>query len=198
MALGTRRSWAWMALGLMVFNGCYGPFNLTRRLYQWNGQVGTKWEREFMFILLAWAPVYGLAVLGDAVVFNSMEFWTGDNPVDPPSGKRGALPNTKRVARGQAEAILTYVPTDGAEQLLVQQFQAGAPSGSLRLERRDGMTAGIDAEGRTLFTARTLPDGQVVVHDGHGRLLALYGSEQADHLMRVTRASSTHSDAGAP
>ncbi len=62
-------------LAMVLFvSGCYGPFNLTRRLYQWNGQVGAKWEREFVFILLAWAPVYSLAVFGDAVVFNSIEF----------------------------------------------------------------------------------------------------------------------------
>lgn len=198
MTLGARRSWAWMALLLVVLSGCYGPFNLTRRLYQWNGQVNGKWEREFMFILLAWAPVYGLAVLGDAIVFNSMEFWTGNNPVDPPTGKRGAVPQTKRVVRGEAEAILTYLPTDEGGRLLVQQFHAGAPTGSLRLERRDGMAVGVDAEGRTLFSAQTLPDGQVMIRDGNGRLVTLYGSEQADRLVRVTRASSAPSDAGAP
>jgi hypothetical protein len=199
MTLGARKSWAWMALLLVVLNGCYGPFNLTRRLYQWNGQVGTKWEREFLFILLAWAPVYSLTMLADGIVFNSMEFWTGNNPVDPPSsGKRGALPQTKRVARGEAEAILTYLPTDNGGQLLVQEFQAGAPAGSLRLERRDGMAVGVDAEGRVLFSAQTLPDGQVAIHDGNGRLVTLYGSAQADRLMRVTHASSATSDAGAP
>jgi len=188
-----------MALLLVVLSGCYGPFNLTRRLYQWNGQVNGKWEREFVFILLAWAPVYSLAVLGDAIVFNSMEFWTGNNPVDPPSGgKRGAVPQTKRVVRGEAKAVLTYLSTDEGGQLLVQQFQGGAPAGSLRLERRNGMAVGVDAEGRTLFSAQTLPDGQVMIHDGNDRLLALYGSEQADRLVRVTRASSAPSDKGAP
>lgn len=77
----------WVLAAVLLVSGCYGPFNLTRRLYQWNGQVGTKWEREFMFMLLAWAPVYGLTLVGDAVVFNSMEFWTGKNPVEPPSKK---------------------------------------------------------------------------------------------------------------
>ena len=193
MVWRTRVGMGWMALVLMVSSGCYGPFNLTRRLYQWNGQIGaTKWEREFMFILLAWAPVYGLAVAGDAIVFNSMEFWTGNNPVDPPSDKRrGALPKTKRVVRGKEEAILTYVPKGDGAELLVQRFLEGHPAGSLRIERKDGRTIGTDAEGRVVLSAQTLADGHVAIHDGNGRLLSLYGSDQADRLMRVTTELSS-------
>ena len=94
-----------VALALLT-SGCYGPFNLTRRLHAWNGTISDKWGREFMFVILAWVPVYGLVALGDAVVFNSIEFWTGDNPVDPP-GKHAALPQTRRIARGHDEALLT-------------------------------------------------------------------------------------------
>src|SRR3989338_7507432 len=111
-----------LALALFV-SGCYGPFNLTRRLYRWNGQVGTtKWEREFIFVLLAWLPIYGLTVLGDAVVFNSMEFWTGNNPVDPPgaSKKKSGLPRTKHIARGDTEALLTYTPSAAGTQLSIE------------------------------------------------------------------------------
>ena len=153
----------------MVTSGCFGPFNLTRRLYRWNEQVNGKWEREFMFILLAWVPVYGLAVLGDGVVFNSMEFWTGKNPVDPP-GKQGALPRMKRIVRGGEEALLTYTPTaSAAPALLVEQFRGGRPAGSLRVERREGVTVGSDGDGRTLFIARTRPDGGVDVQDADGK-----------------------------
>ena len=158
-----------LALG-MALSGCYGPFNLTRRLYQWNGQVGQKWEREFVFILLAWAPVYGLAVLGDGIVFNSMEFWTGSNPVDPPTAKgRSALPQTRHIARGNAEALLTYANTPTGPQLMVQQFQNHQPLGTFRVEQRDGMTVGVDAEGRIVFAAQSQPDGTVLVRDSQGK-----------------------------
>jgi hypothetical protein len=30
-------------------------------------------------------PVYELALLCDGVVFNSIEFWGGKNPIDPPA-----------------------------------------------------------------------------------------------------------------
>ena len=81
-----RRFGIGMAAMALAASGCYGPFNLTRRLYNWNGQVSPgRWEKEFVFIVLAYIPVYGLAIAGDAIVFNSMEFWTGNNPVEPPS-----------------------------------------------------------------------------------------------------------------
>ena len=176
-----------LALGLFA-SGCYGPFNLTRRLYQWNGQVGTtKWEREFIFILLAGAPVYGLTVVGDAVVFNSMEFWTGKNPVEPPSMKRSALPQTKRIARGSNEALLTYTPTAEGAQLLIEQFHRGQPAGSLRIQRRDGMTVGLDAEGKVLLTAHSSLDGGIVIRDRDGQQLASYCSEQVERFLRSTQ-----------
>ena len=171
----------------LVASGCYGPFNLTRRLYQWNGQVGTtKWEREFVFILLAWVPVYGLTVLGDAIVFNSMEFWTGNNPVEPPS-KKSALPHTKRVARGSNEAFLTYASTPAGSELLVQQFQQSQPAGSLRIQQRDGMTVGVDANGQMLFTATSLADGSVIVTDVKTQRVASYSQDQVEHFLSSTQ-----------
>ena len=169
-----------LALALFA-SGCYGPFNLTRRLYNWNGQTGTtKWEREFIFILLAWLPVYGLTVLGDAIVFNSMEFWTGNNPVEPPTMRKGGLPMTKRIARGNDEAILTYTPAADGAALQIQQFRQQHPAGALRIEQRNGMTVGLDADGQVLFTAQTMPDGGVLVHDAGGKQVASYSADQVE------------------
>ena len=61
--------------------GCYGPFNATRNLWHWNGQVEGKWGQEFVFLLLNIIPAYGLFMLGDALIFNSIQFWGGDNPI---------------------------------------------------------------------------------------------------------------------
>lgn len=69
-----------LATSLFV-SGCYGPFNLTRQLHTWNGQLGDKYVNELVFLGLAILPVYAGAVIGDAVLFNSIEFWTGRNPV---------------------------------------------------------------------------------------------------------------------
>ena len=169
----------------LLLNGCYGPFNLTRRLYNWNTQAGTtKWEREFVFLLLVALPVYELSAFGDAIIFNSMEFWTGKNPVDPPAYRKGALPapRTKRLARGDQEVLLTYTSTPAGANLLIEQFRQGQGVGSLRVERRGGRTAGYDDDGRLLFTAISLAEGGIVVHDASGQQVASYSAEQVQQL----------------
>ena len=175
-----------MAVQLLA-TSCYGPFNLTRRLYHWNGQIAGKWEKEFMFLVLAYVPVYGLTVLGDAIVFNSMEFWTGKNPVDAPGRAQNALPQTKRIVRGDSEAVLTYTPNADGGQLVIQQFQRGQATGGLLIRQHDGLTVGTDPAGNVLMTARMFPDGEVLVNDGNGRQMAAYTPEQAERILKSSR-----------
>ena len=175
-----------LALGLFV-SGCYGPFNLTRRLYRWNGQIEGKWEKEFVFLLLAVTNIYSLAGLGDAIAFNSMEFWTGKNPVDAPAmGRKGALPSTKHLARGAQEAFLTYVPSPEGSRLVVQQFRQGEPAGTLQVQRRQGITVASDANGHTLLTARTLSDGGIRIDDSEGKQVASYSADQVERVFQST------------
>ena len=71
---------------LALTPGCYGPFTLTKSLHEWNGEVGEKWVNELVFLGLVIIPVYGIATIGDALIFNSIEFWTGENPLDDAGG----------------------------------------------------------------------------------------------------------------
>ena len=61
--------------------GCYGPFRLTKNLHEWNGTIGDKFINSLVFFAFIVIPVYGVAVLIDGVVLNTIEFWSGDNPV---------------------------------------------------------------------------------------------------------------------
>ena len=63
-------------------SGCFGSFNLTRQLYGWNKDVSKeKFVRELVFLGLNVVPVYGIAAFIDAIVANTVEFWTGENPI---------------------------------------------------------------------------------------------------------------------
>ena len=72
---------------LTVSTACYGPFNLTRNVYHWNsnikgsGEVNEKWMKEIVFFGMIVIPVYMFSALLDAFVFNSIQFWSGDNPI---------------------------------------------------------------------------------------------------------------------
>lgn len=61
--------------------GCYGSFAATRSLHSWNGKVGGKFVNTLVFWALVIIPVYELLGLGDAIIFNVIEFWSGSNPV---------------------------------------------------------------------------------------------------------------------
>jgi hypothetical protein len=77
----TRRAAAAGALALLA-SGCFGEFAATRALYKWNSEVSpNKWLRWLVFLVLAILPVYGLFVLADAIVINTIEFFSGKNPV---------------------------------------------------------------------------------------------------------------------
>lgn len=73
-----------MALALsssIFFSSCVGSFGLFNRVSSWNQSVGTKFVNELVFLALNIIPVYGVAYLADALVINSIEFWTGSNPM---------------------------------------------------------------------------------------------------------------------
>lgn len=79
---------ATLAIFLMVsMFGCYGNFVLTQKLYKWNGTLGNKYINNFAFWILSWAQVYSAAVTIDYVLLNTVEFWTGSNPLAMKNGE---------------------------------------------------------------------------------------------------------------
>lgn len=74
------------ALGLsLLASSCLGPNNAFNSLNHWNKNVTeSKWANEGIFLVLNIIPVYGIAYLGDIVIFNSIEFWGGENPIPAP------------------------------------------------------------------------------------------------------------------
>ena len=67
--------------GSLLFSSCVGSFGLFNRLSSWNQSVGNKFVNELVFLAFNIIPVYGVAYLADALVINSIEFWSGSNPV---------------------------------------------------------------------------------------------------------------------
>lgn len=72
------------ALGLALLStSCLGPNNTFNNLHKWNDELtDNKWINEAAFLGLNIIPVYGLAYFADIIVFNSIEFWGGDSPVE--------------------------------------------------------------------------------------------------------------------
>ncbi len=70
----------------MLGTSCIGPNNAFRGLGSWNTRAtDSKWWNEVIWLGLWIVPAYPLALAGDVVIFNSIEFWGGENPFGEPS-----------------------------------------------------------------------------------------------------------------
>ena len=65
----------------ILCSSCIGSFKLWNGLKEWNQGIGNKFVNELVFIALNIVPVYGVAYFADVVVLNTIEFWSGSNPV---------------------------------------------------------------------------------------------------------------------
>ena len=64
-----------------MLSSCIGNFKLTNKVLSWNQQVSNKFVNALIFIAFCAVPVYEITMLADAIVLNSIEFWSGNNPV---------------------------------------------------------------------------------------------------------------------
>ena len=66
---------------VVLLAGCKGEFRLTKNVNTWVNGFENEWGDELAFLGCVIFPVYSFSMLGDAIIFNSLEFWTGDNPI---------------------------------------------------------------------------------------------------------------------
>lgn len=167
-----KKTLALLVILSMSSTACYGPFNLTRKLHKWNGEVGTsKWTNEAVFLGLAILNVYTVAALADVVVFNSVEFWSGKNPV--------TAKTTRSAARGQAVASITYDPS--VPSLRIVEKLPERPERVLELRPIQEGVVALNGQGRIIMYSRKVED-RVVVTDNEAHVIRVY---DADELARL-------------
>ena len=140
--------------------GCFGKFQLTRKVYDMNKSIDDKYVRSAATWVFVIVPVYGFAALLDLVVFNVIEFWSGENPV-------ASVPVTKVFAQGNGKAVLTLSRDGSATVAVIERYEGERLVSTLRV-RDDGagkVTAVETAAGKEVreVVAATAPDGSVDV-----------------------------------
>ena len=71
-----------LALGA---TSCLGPNHLFNKVQNWNADAtGYDWADELVYLGLNIVPVYGLAFVADQLVLNTIDYWSGENPVADP------------------------------------------------------------------------------------------------------------------
>lgn len=69
---------------------CLGPDNAYNGIKNWNANMSeSDAVRELVFLGLNIIPVYGIALFADHLLFNTVEYWSGDNWISDP----GAYPD---------------------------------------------------------------------------------------------------------
>ena len=166
-----RKSLVPLLLVCFIISGCTGSFNLTRKVYNWHRQQSDKWIDEFGFLVCALLPIYGISTFADAIVFNSIEFWTGDNPVDTPN-KVAA----KSIKEGPNEATISY--NAGQQQLMI----ASNTNPTVTVERQGNMLVAKDASGKMLSASLMNANGQIVVLDQNLELVKSYSPQEIQSM----------------
>ena len=120
-----------LAVALLVASvpsliGCYGPFRLSTKLHNWNGQVSNKkFVNELVFLGFCILPAYELCLLGDALIFNSIEFWSGNNPISMKDGEvetQDVMHNGKMYQVIKTKNNMTVAAKDSDEKVNFRYF----------------------------------------------------------------------------
>ena len=70
-------------LALMMCGGCMGHGALTSKVVKWNLETAeSRWGREGVFLGLWITLVYPVCAILDLLIFNSIEFWSGENSIN--------------------------------------------------------------------------------------------------------------------
>lgn len=79
-----KKAAATLAVGItLATTSCIGPNNLYNQVHTWNSKVSdSKYLNELLFLGMNIVPVYGVCWIGDHLIFNSVEFWSGKNWVN--------------------------------------------------------------------------------------------------------------------
>jgi len=138
--------------------GCFGKFQLTRKLYDINQSIDEKYVRS----AATWIFVIPYAVTGllDFVIFNVIEFWTGENPVVEAKV-------TKVYAQENGKAVLTLSRDGSATVAVIERYEGERLVSTLQV-RDDGrgkVSAVETAAGRNVreVSAVAAPDGSMDV-----------------------------------
>lgn len=101
----------------ILLSSCIGSFGLTNRLKSWNESLGNNWANEIVFVCFHIIPVYGVSIFADILVINSIEFWTGNNPLAANVGETKLVKNS---AGDDVQVTTTangYNITDGKQEM---------------------------------------------------------------------------------
>jgi hypothetical protein len=148
---------------LFAASGCFGSFGLVKKVYKFNEGMGNKWTQELGFLVMSIIPVYEGAAFIDAVILNSIEFWTGNNPV------------AATLKSDDGSSKIAYDKESGSIQCMQGNTEYS-------FEKSKEGTIVKDKEGNFVLLCIATEDGGMVLKDSQGKTVATYTNEQVQTL----------------
>lgn len=147
-----------MIPGMINLSGCYGSFPLTGAIYDINGDVTNNTiVHSIVMIVFAIFGVYGISILLDALILNSVEFWSGD---EIHIGQSTVQPDGSVVAIAPGEAPnIAYLTITKDNELIAKR----------RMVRdENGVTSVYDEKGNFLSTVKPDNEGGFEFYNENG------------------------------
>jgi len=129
-----------LAVAMLVMTGCYGSNALFNKVHKWNGTLGDKWVNSCVHFVFLVLNVYSITMFVDILVLNTVEFWTGSNPL--------ASGDTYYEKDAQGNQVMAVKNQDGT--LDVQVIDAQGNKADLKLQRDADVIRALDNQGRVV------------------------------------------------
>jgi hypothetical protein len=160
-----------------VMPSCIGSFALFNNVLDWNNNFSSKWVNEVVFIAFHIVPVYEVTYLVDGVVLNTVEFWTGSNPI--------AAGTTK-----------TVIGSDGKEYAIIStengyQITQGTRNMELRYDAKTSTWSAISA-GQSMKLITLKADGTADAYLPNGNAYNVTLNQQGLTALRAATQSAQY------
>jgi len=148
---------------MISVSGCFGSFELTKKVYKFNKGLGDKWVQEVGFLVMYILPVYGIAALADLVILNTIEFWSGSNPI---ASNLKSDDGTVQVMFNKQDGTVV-LNQEGTEYIL---------------EKTDNGTTVKDRNGKVVVQCQAQDDGGIILKDANGKIIGSYTKTQVQNF----------------
>lgn len=168
-----------MSIGVssVLFTGCFGSFGLTKAVYNFNKGLGDKLVQEAVFIGMLIIPVYAAAGFVDIWILNTVEFWTGSNPLSMKAGET----DTKVVAVGNNKVTITATQNKFS-------FVSDKGEKAEMVYNTFDNTWYLNANNQTIKLA-TMEGSEMLVYLPNGKKTLLKGNETSTQLKALVNNS---------
>ena len=126
-------------------------------MLSWNKSLGNKFANEAVFFLFWIFPAYEVSLFLDTIILNSIEFWSGSNPVADTGTKTIETENGTYTVETKTDGY--HIEKEGEEKTLDFKFDEQNQTWSMS---SDGVETKLmqykDADEVVMF----LPDGQTM------------------------------------